>query len=494
MAPSKIRSVFYPVMPVARYLRRFLVERIESLLESLRVQSEFLLRRNDLLFHRHDLLQQQLDGLEAHHVQLDQRASSLETKSDSAEAKLEALNSQLGPLHRRFDALNGEFHALREQVTLLNAETGPIHGQFCALSEQVAALNAQIGPLHDEFRALGEQVVGVLTAQGGQLDVHFRAVSEQLGVLNAQIDPVHGQFPLLSGQLRALNAQIGSLHGQVGAAAAELHEVGLRSRGLVPVDDGSLALRTYDGFVLIPRQDSLLLLMLLDAGPQGLEPGTRRVLIKLLGPGMTFIDVGAHVGLMTLPGARAVGATGKVLAIEPVPLTFELLAKGLMLNGLLQRVELRCHAAGADREKRKLFVSSVLGHSSLLRRDSEPITAEIEVEVIPLDDLVPAGQRVDLVKVDVEGTELAVLEGMTRIISDNPELAIIAEFGPSHLQASQTAPEQWFSAFRNRGFEPYVIDELSAECHHAELSKLASVESANILFVRHECPVLARLS
>ena len=69
-------------------------------------------------------------------------------------------------------------------------------------------------------------------------------------------------------------------------------------------------MRTYDGFVFIPRSDHLLLLNLLDAVPPGLEPGTRRVLMKMLGPGMTFVDVGAHIGLLTLAGARSVGNTG----------------------------------------------------------------------------------------------------------------------------------------------------------------------------------------
>jgi FkbM family methyltransferase len=264
----------------------------------------------------------------------------------------------------------------------------------------------------------------------------------------------------------------------------------------LPIDDATFALRTYDGFVLIPRQDPLLLLMLLDAGPQGLEPGTRRVLSKLLAPGMTFVDVGAHVGLLTLAGARAVGPSGKVLAIEPVPLAFELLSRTVAINGLLHRVEVRRQAAGARREHCKFFVRSVLGHSSLIRGDAlaEASTVEIEVEVAPLDDLVQRRERVDLVKIDVEGAELAVLEGMTRVIADNPELAIIAEFGPSHLKATHTAAEKWFSCFRDRGFDAFVIDELTAECHPVNLAKLADVESVNILFGRHDSSVITRVS
>jgi FkbM family methyltransferase len=274
---------------------------------------------------------------------------------------------------------------------------------------------------------------------------------------------------------------------------AKVDDVGLRSRGALAIDDATFALRTLDGFVLIPRSDTMLLLMLLDAGPEGLEPGTRRIVCKLLRPGMMFVDVGAHVGLLTLAGARAVGPGGKVLAIEPLPICFELLNRGLAINGLQERVEVKCQAAGARRDRCKFFVGSVLGHSSLIRAEGLPVATEIEVDVLPLDEVVPRGQRVDLVKIDVEGAELAVLEGMRRVIADSPELAIIAEFGPSHLKATQISPEAWLSAFRNYGFEAFVIDELSAECRPADLTQLAGVESVNILFARTEASILARV-
>jgi FkbM family methyltransferase len=280
------------------------------------------------------------------------------------------------------------------------------------------------------------------------------------------------------------------------AMHAEVEDIALRSRGVLAVDDATFALRTYDGFVFVPRQDTMLLLMALDAGPQGLEPGTRRVLTKVLAPGMTFIDIGANVGLLTLAGARAVGPSGKVLAFEPVPLSFDLLSRALAINGLIHRVEAKRQAVGARRERCKFFVRNVLGHSSLFRSDalSSAVTMEIEVDVSPLDELVQPRTRVDLVKIDVEGAELAVLEGMTRVIADNPELAIIAEFGPSHLKANDIAPETWFSAFRERGFDAFVIDELSAECWPAGPLSLADVESVNILFVRRNSSVRARVS
>jgi FkbM family methyltransferase len=273
-------------------------------------------------------------------------------------------------------------------------------------------------------------------------------------------------------------------------------DLGLRSRGLVQIDASTFALRTYDGFVFIPRADNLLLLMLLDAGPAGLEPGTRRILTKLLQPGMTFVDIGAHIGLLTLAGARAVGRTGKVLALEPTPAAFDCLSQAILVNGLAETVKARRQAVGESHEQRQFYVRRVLGHSSLTPSDipGESSIDEIEVEISPLDGLVEPGERIDLVKIDVEGTELAVLAGMKRIIAENPDIGIIAEFGPSHLRAAKIEPEYWFASFRNNGLEPLVIDELSGKCRVADLRELRQVESVNILFAARNSPFFRFLS
>jgi FkbM family methyltransferase len=343
---------------------------------------------------------------------------------------------------------------IEAQITNLHARTNLLFNELQAIQDRVQAV-------HDRTQNLISLVQDLSTVSRSRGEEFSTQISNSLALLQL-------------------------LHERV-------HDVAFRTRGAILVDDSTFALRTLDGFVLVPRQDTLLLLMLLDAGPEGLEPGTRRVLSKLLVPGTTFVDVGAHIGLLTLAGARAVGASGKVLAIEPVPLCFELLQRSLILNGLAERVEGKCQAVGAHHARCKFFVRDVLGHSSLTRGEFAADGDEIEVSVAPLDELVRPSQRVDLIKIDVEGAELAVLEGMTRVIAENPELSIIAEFGPSHLKTADVAAEKWLSAFQNRGFDPFVIDELSGECRRAELPKLKEVESVNILFCRPGSSALARV-
>jgi len=266
-----------------------------------------------------------------------------------------------------------------------------------------------------------------------------------------------------AGLAARVDSHTASLAARIGSVETRLEELSLRLRTPIEVDDSTVAVRTADGFVLVPRSDTTLLLMLCDAGPQGLEPGTRRLLVS----GMTFVDVGAHIGLLTLAGARAVGPRGRVVAFEPTPVTFDLLIRALAISGLGDRVEAQRLACGARPERRAFHVATVLGHSSLL----EPAPAgsdRIEIDVVRLDYVLPTGARVDAVKIDVEGAELDVLAGMTRILRENPDLAIIAEFGPAHLRRAEITPDAWFEAFH---------------IHASKLMRLTSSPASVVAFV-----------
>jgi FkbM family methyltransferase len=381
----------------------------------------------------------------------------------------------LGHILSLAETLHARQASLEAHQASLEAHQASLEAHQASLEAHQASLEARQASLEAHQASLENRQTTLETRQATFQEL----VQELVQGLSHTLLAISGRLEhALELEQRAL--ELGQLlHSKV-------DDLGLRSRGVVPIDVNTVVMRTYDGFVFVPRSDDLLLLMLLDAGPGGLEPGTRRILTKFLSPGMTFVDVGAHIGLLTLAGARAVGPTGKVLAIEPAPTAFEALRRTIAVSGLAGSVKAIRQAIGAHSERRTFYVRDVLGRSSLSPSgsDSEASIDEIEVELSPLDNLLQVGERVDLVKIDVEGAELAVLAGMTRIIAENPYLVIIAEFSHPHLRARQIAPQCWFASFRNQGFEPLVIDESSGKCRPVDLGELAKIESVNILFAR----------
>ncbi len=147
-----------------------------------------------------------------------------------------------------------------------------------------------------------------------------------------------------------------------------------------------------------------------------------RLLQRLMRPGQCLVEAGANVGSVTVPLARHLGPTGRVVALEPQPEIFRNLCTNLFLNELRNTQAL---PFGCGERAETMWVPPIdmsregnFGGVSLQRGASRGTP----VEVRPLDDLT-LERPVDLLKIDVEGMEEAVLRGSERILErDRPVL------------------------------------------------------------------------
>lgn len=181
--------------------------------------------------------------------------------------------------------------------------------------------------------------------------------------------------------------------------------------------------------------------------------GNRRVhrlIDAAASPGGFVVDVGAHIGYNTVYAANCVGPSGCVIAIEPTDDTRAVLFENVRMNALAQVSVLPC-AAGAARSDREFFVRGDTSAVNSLFRDSfyAPVTRATRVQVAPLDDLVAGAP--DLVKIDVEGAELDVLAGMTRLLAA-PGIRLIVEWHPVLQASAGYAPDALPRALLDAGF------------------------------------------
>lgn len=321
---------------------------------------------------------------------------------------------------------------------------------------------------------------------------------ELAGLREAVQDQIRDELQAVRGELQAVRDEISELRRELRGAATEVHELtrlpamfgprfdelDIKVRPMIAFDEESYAVRLRDGYVMTPRADPLFSLMVANASSRGLEPGVSEVLRALTRPGMRAADVGANVGLLSLVMGAAVGPEGRLHAFEPEPGLRRQLEKMLRVNGI-GWATVHPVAVGRENAQATFHVSPVLGHSSLYGLpEADGVATPLEIEVRRLDDLIPPGEPLDVVKIDVEGAELDVLAGMPRLLSANVDIAIIAEFGPAHLARVGTTGETWFGAFARHGFEAFVIHDFTGACSPAHLPALANVESANIVFAR----------
>jgi FkbM family methyltransferase len=258
----------------------------------------------------------------------------------------------------------------------------------------------------------------------------------------------------------------------------------------VPGAPGEVLVRTSVGYVLCAASDYPLLSTLIDVGE--LETGTRLLIQRLLRPGDTFVDVGANVGMHTLGAARAMEGSGRIVAFEPHPITHALLGKSLLLNGFAGLAETYQAAVSNRTGRMPLHLGLSSGHHSLYPLEGEsPTAATVEVPLVRLDDVI-AGSSVDLIKIDVEGAELDVLEGASATLARNPEIALIVEYGGSHLRRTGNSSSNWFEAFEAQGFNFRAIEPATGVLLDWSLTQLESLESINLLFARPTSSAWAR--
>lgn len=175
----------------------------------------------------------------------------------------------------------------------------------------------------------------------------------------------------------------------------------------------------------------------------------RALLRQLIQPGMTVVDVGANIGIYTRFFSGLAGVSGRVHAFEPAPSNFNRLQENARS---LANVSLN-HAAVGDRSGTiRLFVSDELNvdHRTF---DSGDDRKGIDVPVVSLDDYFSAGQRVDLIKIDVQGYELCVLQGAKRVLAENRDIKLLMEFWPYGLVKAAVAPIQVIELIISLGFE-----------------------------------------
>jgi len=127
--------------------------------------------------------------------------------------------------------------------------------------------------------------------------------------------------------------------------------------------------------------------------------------------GETILDIGANIGYLTLLMAHKVGPAGRVIAFEPVPWVYDVLCENLRLNRCDQ-VQAECKAV-ADVLGQGVMQSDLNNPLSFIGRLSE--RGDLTVPLVSIDHYAETAglERLDFVKIDVEGPEDAVIRGMT---------------------------------------------------------------------------------
>lgn len=180
---------------------------------------------------------------------------------------------------------------------------------------------------------------------------------------------------------------------------------------------------------------------------QDFEPMTSRIISDSLVGGETFLDIGANFGYFSLLAASIVGDKGRVYSIEASP---EVLATLTQNTQSFKNITLLNSVVGARKGETEFYLTEDFVNSGI---SMSPFAANAKKVILPIDTVDNllsqfsiSERHIDFIKCDVQGDEIAVLQGAERTIRESENLRLIVEWAPAWMKKA--------------GFDPYVLPDL----------------------------------
>ena len=191
------------------------------------------------------------------------------------------------------------------------------------------------------------------------------------------------------------------------------------------------------------------------------EPFQTELFKKLIAKDMTVVDIGAHIGYYSLIAASIVGSGGRVCSFEPESNNYGLLIKNINENSYKNIAPMQVAVSNMNGNLKLFLDKSNSGGPSLSEKNIGEKNGFVEVGSDLLDNLLEKNNKdlkVDVIKMDVQGSEGLVLDGAQKILANN-NLKIIVEFWPNGLKSMGTDALALLKKMESMGFKMGVIDE-----------------------------------
>ena len=170
------------------------------------------------------------------------------------------------------------------------------------------------------------------------------------------------------------------------------------------------------------------------------------------------LDIGANIGYFTLIFSKLVGDNGKVYAFEPEPNNFAILKKNIEINNIHNVILIQ--KAISDISKKISFYICDYNHAQHRAYPSPRCDKEITVDSITIDEYFSESKfsrKINFVKIDVEGSEYDVINGLRKTLELNPHLKILCEFSPKQIIEHKLEPENVLQQLLDHNFKIFPI-------------------------------------
>jgi FkbM family methyltransferase len=196
------------------------------------------------------------------------------------------------------------------------------------------------------------------------------------------------------------------------------------------------------------------------------EPELFKLLANVLKRGDSFIDIGAHMGYVSMIASKLVGETGRVVAVEPEVCNFAHMRKHIALNNIVNILAIQA-AVGAESRETQLYINSDNdGGHALWNAGLHPYNQKTreqnvirKVNMLCLDDIITqlGLDAVRAIKIDVEGAEMEVLKGGENSLIDHDIPLVICEINTFGLHQMGTSERELRHFMSEMGYRTYLM-------------------------------------
>jgi len=180
---------------------------------------------------------------------------------------------------------------------------------------------------------------------------------------------------------------------------------------------------------------------------------------KVINKGDRVLDIGANQGYFSLFFAKLIGENGKVISFEPDVENCDIIKKNIKLNGYTN-IKLHQKAVCNKTGKIKMYVGDYRTGNRIYESDKNRIS--VDIEGISLDDFLKTSEdSVDFIKIDVEGAESSVIEGMKNYLERKKDLVLMSEFFPSLIKKFGMEPIEYLEILEQKKFKVFHMDEIN---------------------------------
>jgi len=180
----------------------------------------------------------------------------------------------------------------------------------------------------------------------------------------------------------------------------------------------------------------------------------RQLLRRILVPGAVAVDAGANIGIYSRFLACRVGPAGAVHSFEPASENFKRLRASTRRFSNVHVVQA---AVGQRSGRSELYLSDTLNVDHRTYFTDKSARRMVHIEMVALDDYFKPGQRVDLIKMDIQGYEHQTVQGAKRVLQENLDIKLLLEFWPFGLEQAGVHWEELIHLLRGFGMGLAVV-------------------------------------